>query len=235
MLFKMPSFFTSTFDLPNIFAKASNSFSSITRSTITMALLMSPPRIRLSLYIASSSWRKQKVRHEAISFSNCSKEVMEAWLVSNTRRIIIDHHRHAIIVERKGGDFYVARSVFVENGILHLKKIPQGILLFLPRRLQYFYKLNRTAVHDRRFGPVELNEQVVDFQPYARRHGMFNGADARAALLNGGAARNIYYIVAIGVDDGGAGKVYPLKFYAVIGIGRKESHRGGYACVQTHS
>src|SRR6218665_2518844 len=79
-----PPFFPSPFDLPNIFAKASNSFSSITRSTITMALLMSPPLIRLSLYIASSSWRKQKVRHEAISFSNCSKEVMEACWLPNT-------------------------------------------------------------------------------------------------------------------------------------------------------
>ena len=41
----------------------------------------------------------------------------------------------------------------------------------------------RAAVHDRRFGTVDLDDGVVDAEAAQRRHDVFDGGDARAALV----------------------------------------------------
>src|SRR5687768_9449657 len=53
---------------------------------------------------------------------------------------------------------------------------------------------------------------------------MFDGADARAAFLDGRSPGYIHDIFAIRTDDRRAGQIDPLKFYSVIWLGGKEGH-----------
>jgi hypothetical protein len=64
---------------------------------------------------------------------------------------------------------------------------------------------------------------------------MLYGMHTCLALFDGGATRNIDYVIYVGIYRGSSFQVYALEFKAMVGFGRSEGHGRGYARMQAYA
>ena len=83
-------------------------------------------------------------------------------LASKYWRIIIDHYRDAVVIQRKRCDFDISRGFTIEQWFLNFKEITKSILLLCTSSLQHFHKFNGASIHYRTFRPIELNSNIVN-------------------------------------------------------------------------
>src|SRR5690606_15886304 len=121
-------------------------------------------------------------------------------LTSENGRVVVDHHCYAIVVKREGSDFNVAGSFAIEDRFLHFEEVAEGILIFCTSVFKNFNKRLGTAVHDRTFGTVKLDQDIVDLESNQSGERMFDGAYPGSALFDGCSARHVHYVVAIGIN-----------------------------------
>ena len=121
-------------------------------------------------------------------------------LAAEHGRIVVNHHRNAIIVERQRCDLHIAGDFAIKDSVLHFEKVAKCILLFRFGALQRFNELDRASIHDGALRSVELDHHVVDLKAHQRSKCMLDGAYPCTALFDGCSSRNVHHIIAVGID-----------------------------------
>src|ERR1700744_480416 len=105
-------------------------------------------------------------------------------LASQYRRIVIYHYGYSVIIQRKGCYFYIFIVVFVENAMRHFKKVSKGVLFFQASLFYSIYKRLGTSIHNRRFGSIKLNKDIINLQAHQCSKGMLYCINAGAVFFN---------------------------------------------------
>src|SRR5690606_14028754 len=118
-------------------------------------------------------------------------------LATEHRRIKVDHTGKTIAVQWHGHHFHFPVSFCMMDIMRNFVIIAIRILIGVSSFFEDFHKRSGTAVHDRYFGPVDVDEHVVYLQSYKGCHQVFDRAYAGSVLGDCSTPGRIRYVVRI--------------------------------------
>ena len=145
-------------------------------------------------------------------------------LVADDLGIVIDVQRNGKLVVGVEDDGHALFGDGVDHLLGDVVIGALGLLLDDARADDGFGVLAGRTVHDGGFGTVDVDQCIVHAERPERRHDVFDGADAVAAGLDGGAARSVGHVIAQSGNYGLSLEVDATESDTRIGVGRADGH-----------